>query len=80
MQSSAASLSSSRATRLSAIEAVEAAEKEKEDRALKERGRAGDGTGPRFMRDVEKGVFSGQGGVGERIKRSGKVGMVGDRD
>jgi len=46
---------------------------------LKERGRAGDGTGPRFMRDVEKGVFSGQ-GVGERIKRSGKVGMVGDRD
>ncbi|GAA5941660.1 U2-type spliceosomal complex subunit CWC25 [Sporobolomyces koalae] len=80
MQSSAASLSTSRAARLTAMEAFDAAEKEKEDKMLRERGRAGDGTGPRFMRDVEKGVFSGQGGVGERIKRSGKVGMVGDRE
>ncbi|GAA6012963.1 hypothetical protein JCM11491_000922 [Sporobolomyces phaffii] len=80
MQSSAASLSTSRASRLSAMEALDAAEKEKEDDLLRRRGRAGDNTGPRFMRDVEKGVFSGKGGVGERIKRSGKVGMVGDRD
>jgi len=62
------------------MEALDAAEKEKEDKLLQERGRAGDGTGPRFIREVEKGVFSGKGGVGERIKRSGKVGMVGDRD
>ncbi|CEQ40586.1 SPOSA6832_02218, partial [Sporobolomyces salmonicolor] len=80
MQSSAAALSASRASRLSAMEAAEEAEREREERQRAERGRAGDGTGPRFMRDVEKGVFTGGMDLAERMKRSGRVGLVGDRE
>ena len=75
MKSSAATLSSSRNSRLTEIELQEKLEKEKEDLLLKEKGRSGDGTGPRFMREIEKGVFGGKGGVAERIRRSGGVGM-----
>ncbi|GAA6063276.1 hypothetical protein JCM10212_004291 [Sporobolomyces blumeae] len=80
MQQSAQALSSSRTARLSESTKRDAEEERKDAERLLQSGRGGDGLGPRFMRDVEKGVFGGQGGVGERIKRSGKVGLVGDRD
>ncbi|GAA5962188.1 hypothetical protein JCM3765_003892 [Sporobolomyces pararoseus] len=77
MQSSAQTLSDTRMTRLSELELQDEKEKELQDELLKEKGRSGDGTGPRFMREIEKGVFGGgQGGVAERIRRSGKIGTI----
>lgn len=78
MQSSAASLSSSRNARLTALELEDSLVLKKEEE-VREKSRVGK-VGPSFLRDSEKKVFSGGMDLGERMKRSGRVGMVGDRD
>lgn len=78
MQTSAAALSSSRNERLVKLEEIDAEVLVKEQ-AEREKSRTGK-VGPQFMRDQEKKVFSGGMDLGERMKRSGRVGMVGDRD
>ncbi|EMS22129.1 pre-mRNA-splicing factor CWC25 [Rhodotorula toruloides NP11] len=80
MQSSAASLSASRAERLSKLEAEDRASHEREERERKERGRAGDGVGPGFIAKAQGVVYGGGMDLGERMRRSGRVGLVGDRD
>ncbi|KAK4334585.1 Pre-mRNA splicing factor-domain containing protein, partial [Rhodotorula toruloides] len=80
MQSSAASLSASRAERLSKLEAEDRALHEREERERKERGRAGDGVGPGFIAKAQGVVYGGGMDLGERMRRSGRVGLVGDRD
>ncbi|ORY78915.1 Pre-mRNA splicing factor-domain-containing protein [Leucosporidium creatinivorum] len=66
MQSNAATLTASRDQ--------EQLEKEK---AMREQGRD---VGPRFLRDQEKKVFGGGMDLAERMKRTGRVGLAGDRD
>ncbi|BGP15460.1 hypothetical protein JCM10213_003313 [Rhodosporidiobolus nylandii] len=80
MQSSAAALQASRAERLTEAEKQDAAELEKEERERARKGRAGDGVGPRFLNQAQGQVFGGGMDLSERMRRSGKVGIVGDRD
>lgn len=76
MQTSAASLSATRAERLVKVEAEDAVQIKREE---DERKRRGD-VGPRFLSEAQGKVFGGGMDLAERMKRSGRVGMVGDRD
>ncbi|GAA5963462.1 hypothetical protein JCM8115_001238 [Rhodotorula mucilaginosa] len=76
MQSSAETLSASRAERLVKMEEEDAMAKQRED---EERKRRGD-VGPRFLNQAQGQVFGGSMDLAERMKRSGRVGLVGDRD
>ena len=76
MQQSANVLSSERSARVAKVEAEEQAQLERE---TEHRAKGGD-VGPRFLRDQEKQVYGGGMDLGERMKRSGRVGMVGDRE
>ncbi|GAA5987272.1 hypothetical protein JCM11641_003389 [Rhodosporidiobolus odoratus] len=78
MQSSAAALSASRTERMTAQDVIDKAELEKEERERAQKGRAGDGVGPRFLNKAQGQVFGGGMDLAERMRRSGKVGMVGD--
>lgn len=77
MQQSASALSADREARLAKSRAEDEAQLAREAE-MRERSRKG--AGPSFLREQEKKVFSGGMDLGERIRRSGKVGMVGDRD
>ena len=77
MQSSAASLNAARDQRLAELEAKEAEQLAREVKARE----SGRDVGPRFLREQEKKVFGGgEGGLAERIRRTGGRGMVGDRE
>lgn len=76
MKSSALSLANSRNSRLAKLEAEDANQLEKE---LSEKGR-NKGVGPSFLREQERKVFGGGMDLGERMKRSGGVGMKKERD
>ncbi|MEI4850453.1 hypothetical protein Q8G46_27725, partial [Klebsiella pneumoniae] len=76
MQSSAETLSASRAERLVKMEEEDAMAKQRED---EERKRRGD-VGPRFLNQAQGQVFGGSMDLAERMKRSGRVGLIGDRD
>ncbi|GAA5870999.1 hypothetical protein JCM3774_003499 [Rhodotorula dairenensis] len=76
MQSSAATLSASRAERLVKMDEEDAIAKQREEEARK---RHGD-VGPRFLNQAQGQVFGGSMDLAERMKRSGRVGLVGDRD
>lgn len=60
------------------------AEREKEEQEQLEKERAmreqGKDVGPRFLREQEKKVFGGGMDLAERMKRTGRVGLAGDRD
>lgn len=75
MQSSALALTAERNARLGKMEAEDREQLEKEEMT---RGLKGD-VAPTFLREQERKVFGGM-DLGERLKRSGRVGMVGDRD
>lgn len=75
MQSSALALTSERNARLGKMEQEDREQLEKEERNREIKG----DVAPRFLREQEKKVFGGM-DLGERLKRSGRVGMVGDRD
>lgn len=76
MQSSAASLSATRAERLVKMEQEDAVAMRREEEDRKRRG----DVGPRFLNQAQGQVFGGTMDLAERMKRSGRVGMVGDRD
>jgi hypothetical protein len=78
MQSSASTINDERNARLARMEAEDKAQLEGED-TKRESERKG-GVGPTFLREQEKKVFTGGMDLGERMKRSGRVGMVGDRN
>jgi hypothetical protein len=80
MQSSASALTSSRNARLAVREEEDCRQLEKEMESRKSGGGSGNGVGPRFLREQEKQVFGGGMDLGERLKRSGRIGMVGDRE
>ncbi|SCV70628.1 BQ2448_3390 [Microbotryum intermedium] len=73
MQASAASLSTSRAER---VKQEDEADQREHDKEMEKRMKSG-GVGPKFLREQEKHVFGGM-DLAERMKRSGKVGMVGE--
>jgi hypothetical protein len=72
MQSNASNAEADRRARLTTLLAAERAQAEADERA---RARAGPG-GPAFLAAESRKVFSGEGGLAERMRR-GKVGMVG---
>ena len=76
MQSSASTLNDERNARLGKLEAEDRKQLEAEElnRASK-----GKDVAPRFLRDQEKQVFGGM-DLAERMRRTGRVGMVGDRE
>lgn len=76
MQQSANALSAERRARVAKLDAEEQAQLEREN----ERRAKGGDVGPRFLREQEKQVYGGGMDLGERMKRSGRVGMVGDRE
>lgn len=80
MQSSAASLSSSRNARLSALESADATqlaiEEAKRSKMGGSNGRSG--VGPSFLREEERKVFGGGMDLAERMQRSGRVGLERD--
>lgn len=77
MQSSASTLAAERNARLAKLEAEDKQQLAKEVEARSNRGK---GMAPSFLREQERKVFSGGMDLGERMKRSGRVGMVGDRE
>lgn len=84
MQAAAQAIQLSRSERLVELE-TEDAERLKVEEADRERNRiksggVGDGTRAKFVREQEKKVFFGEMGLGERVKRSGGVGMVKDAE
>ncbi|KAG0143785.1 hypothetical protein CROQUDRAFT_95829 [Cronartium quercuum f. sp. fusiforme G11] len=84
MQAAAKAIHDSRSERLVQLEAEDAErlrfeEAEREQNRIKSGG-IGDGTRAKFVREQEKKVFFGEMGLGERVKRSGGVGMVKDAE
>ena len=76
MQASATSLASSRHARVAERDEQDRLEMEKEQ----ELHRKGGGVGPKFLREQEKAVFGGGMDLAERMKRTGRVGLEGDRE
>lgn len=76
MQSSANAMTAERSARVAKMEAEESAQLEKET----ERRMQGGDVGPKFLREQEKQVFGGGMDLAERMRRSGRVGLVGDRE
>ena len=74
MQSSAARLAAERNSRVSRVEAEEAARQAEEDKLRSARGELG----ASYLAQQQKAVFTGQMDLGERMRRAGRVGMVGD--
>ena len=84
MQAAAKSLHESRSQRLEKLEA-EDLERTKIEEAERERNRiksggVGDGNKAKFVMEQEKKVFFGQMGLAERVKRSGGVGLLKDKE
>ncbi|KAA1133372.1 RNA-splicing factor [Puccinia graminis f. sp. tritici] len=84
MQAAAKSLQESRSQRLQKLEA-EDSERMKIEEAERERNRiksggVGDGNKAKFVMEQEKKVFFGQMGLAERVKRSGGVGLLKDKE
>lgn len=84
MQANAQSLNQSRSQRLKELETedlerLKIEEMEREKNRIKSGG-VGDGTRAKFVRDQEKKVFFGEMDLGERVKRSGGVGMMKDAE
>ena len=76
MQSSASALNAERSARVAQLDKIEAEERAKDDAS---RQRLGAEVAPSFMREHNKQVFGGM-DLAERMRRSGKVGLVGDRE
>ncbi|KAM0789054.1 hypothetical protein ACM66B_003117 [Microbotryomycetes sp. NB124-2] len=76
MQQSASQLNAQRSARVAEADKVEAQELARDEASRK---RLGTEVGPSFMRDHNKQVFGGM-DLAERMRRSGKVGLVNDRE
>jgi hypothetical protein len=84
MQAAAKSLQESRSQRLEKLEA-EDSERSKVEEAERERNRiraggVGDGNKASFVMEQEKKVFFGKMDLAERVRRSGGVGLLKDRE
>lgn len=80
MQASATRLQQMRSQRLTQLDAQDRLEAEKDAANRKANGSGMNGIAPAFLREQERQVFSGGMDLGERLRRSGKIGMSRERD